>query len=100
MNRRYLVAKALGQEALEETVAEDEHLLHQFGLKLLSVDPGVRAAVMAEVRKGIIHPWNVLEINNKTWDWLRPLLVELLQRRGGCEDASGEGTVYALAAKN
>lgn len=80
MPRRYRVAQAMGKEELATAVREDTELLRQFGLRLLSVDGGVRAAVESEVGtddggKEQIHPWNVLTIDNKTWRWLRPILV-------------------------
>lgn len=75
MARRYLVAQALGKDNLAEAVREDGKLLNSYGLKLLSVEGGVQAALMSEVRGSKVHPWNVISINNKTWEWLRPILA-------------------------
>jgi hypothetical protein len=74
---RYRVALALGRDAYEAAVNEDVKLLENFGLKLLSVDECVRAAVISELRGNTVHPWNVIEISTKVWDWLRPLLLQL-----------------------
>jgi hypothetical protein len=82
MNSRYRVALAMGSEKYEEVLKEDADLLHGFGLHLLSVEGGVRAAVEAECKvdkkgKLVVNPWNVVTIHEKTWDWLRPLLCRL-----------------------
>lgn len=77
MADRYRMALAQGQLAYERAVDEDTELLAHFGLRLLSVQSGVRAAVEEELKGERIDPWNVLEINTKTWAWLRPLLIEL-----------------------
>ncbi len=89
MADRYRMALAQGTQAFERVVDEDAELLQHFGLRLLSVQSGVRAAVEAELKgkgkgKGRgkrIDPWNVMEINAKTWAWLRLLLVELRAAR-------------------
>jgi hypothetical protein len=80
MPRRYLVAQAMGKAELAEAVREDAELLGKFGLRLLSVDGGVRAAIESELKQNRrgedqINPWNVLTIDNKTWRWLRPILM-------------------------
>lgn len=74
---RYRVARAMGREKYEEVVREDEELLGSFGLRLLSVGSGVRAAVEEELKGERINPWNVVTIDEKTWKWLRPLLCRL-----------------------
>lgn len=76
MPRRYRVAQAMGKDALATAIKEDFDLLQHFGLRLLSVESGVRAVVESEVRDGPVSPWNVMTIENKTWDWLRPILLE------------------------
>lgn len=81
MSYRYRVARAMGQSAFDRAVQEDQELLDEFGLKLLFVDPGVRAAIKSELRENRINPWNVIEIDGKTWKWLRPLLLELREAR-------------------
>lgn len=75
--QRYRVALALGRKEYEEAINEDAQLLDYFGLRLLSVEECVRAAVKNEVRGKKINPWNVIEINGRVWDWMRPLLVKL-----------------------
>jgi len=80
MVERYRLAMAMGQHEFEKVVREDEALLSGVGLRLLSVEGGLRAAVEKEVN-GKVHPWNVLEISAKTWKWLRPLLVEITAAR-------------------
>lgn len=81
MADRYRMALARGQEAYEKAIDEDTELLKHFGLRLLSVQGGVRAAVESELKGKRIDPWNVLEISTKTWGWLRPFLVELKHKR-------------------
>jgi hypothetical protein len=77
MSNRYIAALAFGRDAFEAAVREDHELLAQFGLELLSIEGGVRAAVKKELRNDRIDPWNVLTIEDKTWRWLRPLLIQL-----------------------
>jgi hypothetical protein len=66
----------MGKERLEAVIKEDADLLASFGLRLLSVSGGIRAAVESELNGDRVNPWNVLEISDKTWNWLRPILVE------------------------
>lgn len=77
MANRYRIAMAMGRDRYEKAVREDEELLQTFGLRLLSVDGGVRAAIEEEVTGKRINPWNVVTIDEKTWTWLRPLLCRL-----------------------
>lgn len=83
MSQRYHVARAMGEQEFARVYEEDSDLLAEFGLQLLSVENGVRAAVIAELRKGKINPWNVVTIEMKSWDLIRPLLLELRSRRSG-----------------
>jgi hypothetical protein len=76
MPRRYIVARSFGREELADAVREDTELLSVFGLKLLSVEGGVRAAVVSDLQGDIINPWDVVTIENKVWQWLRPILVQ------------------------
>lgn len=88
--RRYRVARAMGN--YEEVVAEDSRLLDRYGLQLLAVDCGVHAAVKGELdRSGRVNPWNTVTLDEKTWHWLRPILVRL--------DELETGRGQALAAK-
>lgn len=75
MLNRYIMARTKGREAYEQAVEEDRALLAHFGLRLMSVDGCIRAAVERELRGKAVNPWNVIELNAKTWDWLRPILV-------------------------
>lgn len=77
MSSRYRVARAMGREAYEQVVREDKELLRTFGLRLLSVGSGVRAAVEDEIKEDRVNPWNVVSIDEKTWKWLHPLLRRL-----------------------
>lgn len=81
MANRYHMALARGTEDYEVAIEEDAQLLKEFGLRLMGVQGGITAAVEAEIKKGKINPWNVLEINSKTWEHLRPLLLELRHAR-------------------
>ena len=78
---RYKLARAMGKRALDEALREDTILLSDFGLQLLSVESGVRAAKKDEVKEGRVNPWNVVGIDSKAWGWLRPLLKELQDLR-------------------
>lgn len=75
-SNRYRVARAMGRAKYEEVLREDAELLHTFGLKLLSVEGGVRGAIEDEIDERI-NPWNVVTIDEKTWKWLHPLLRRL-----------------------
>lgn len=81
--QRYSVAKAMGEEAFKQAVDEDEELLREFGLKLLSVDCGVQAAAAKEVKGGRVNPWSVIHFGGKEWNFVRALLLELKQLRVG-----------------
>lgn len=74
---RYRVARAVGPDRYREVLKEDADLLQLYGLKLMCVESGLTAAVEEEIRDERIHPWNVVEMNEKTWKWMRPLLVRL-----------------------
>jgi hypothetical protein len=81
MSNRYRIALSQGRESFQQVYNEDAELLQGFGLRLMSVSGGVRAAVEKEVRGAQVNPWNVIAMDDKTWGWLRPLLVELEERR-------------------
>ncbi|MEE9365172.1 MAG: hypothetical protein V3W44_00660 [Dehalococcoidales bacterium] len=76
---RYRVARALGPEKYEEVVKEDKELLQLYGLQLMHVNCGLTAALEKELDGQRIHPWNVIEFNEKAWKWIRPLLLRLRQ---------------------
>jgi hypothetical protein len=86
---RYRVARA----------KEDTELLHAYGLKLLSVESGLTAALEAEVRGERIHPWNLIEVNEKTWKWLRPLLLRLREAEEAAATMEDVQQALRLAAK-
>ena len=89
MGDRYRLARAMGREEYERTVDIDEALLEELGARLISVSSGVRIVVESELRgDGKIHPWNVITIDAKAWDWLHPLLVELQCHRVGTKMAA------------
>ena len=85
---RYKVARALGREKYEEAVEEDKELLRRYGLQLMNVECGLTAALAKELDGQRIHPWNVIEFNEKAWKWIRPLLLRLRQ----AEEALNQGT--------
>lgn len=91
--RRYRIAQAMGNEELLQAIKEDTKLLAEFGLRLLSVEGGVQAAIEDEVNDDRINPWNVLFIDGKTWDWLRPILVQAQKRK------SESAAAFLAAAK-
>jgi hypothetical protein len=80
-SRRYAVARAMGEEELQKVVKEDEQLLQEFGLRLLSVESGVSAAIEKQVKGKRINPWDVMRFDDSIWSWLRPLLVEMREHR-------------------
>ena len=97
---RYRLARAMGKDRYREVLREDAELLARYGLKLMSVDCGIRAAVLDEIKqdekgRDQIHPWNVIEVDAKTWKWLHPLLVRLRDAEAALEAQSAQ----AMAAK-
>ena len=92
---RYRVARAMGPDRYRDVLKEDADLLRIYGLKLMCVESGLTAAAEAEIQGGRIHPWNVVEMNEKTWKWMRPLLVRLQK----AEEALAEPPMLAAAAK-
>ncbi len=89
MGYRYRIARAMGRREFEAAVEEDQELLAQFGARLMSVQGGVRAALECELKSdGKVHPWNLVGVDEKTWEWLRPLLVELAGHRVGARMAA------------
>jgi hypothetical protein len=56
------------------------------------------AAVEDELKDERIHPWNVIELNEKTWKWLHPLLLRLKTAEGVLHEEQVMGQL-ALAAK-
>jgi hypothetical protein len=78
---RYKLAMAQGKQSYEKAIEEDQALLGEFGMGLLSVQNGPRVVIKRLLRGDRINPWDVLQINAKLWGWLRPLLIELIQLR-------------------
>lgn len=81
MSKRYRIARARG--TFKTVVREDAELLSTFGLTLLSVSGGLRVVKDDEVKKSKkngrpqVNPWDVMEIEEGTWEWLHPLLCRL-----------------------
>ena len=95
---RYKKARALGRENFERALQEDQELLDGFGMGLLSVNSGVRVVLKKSLRGGKINPWDVIEMSPRLWGWLRPLLVELAQRRVS-DAASGANGVNGVGGR-
>jgi hypothetical protein len=74
---RYSMAKLKGSDAYRQVLKEDTELLRGFGLKLMSVESGISAAVLDELEGDRIDPWTIMDINMKVWKWLYPLLHRL-----------------------
>jgi len=98
MTHRYRMAQAKGKRALEEAVAEDAELLRAFGARLLSAQGGLRVAMEKELRGEHVHPWNIVLIDSKTWEWIRPLLLELRRSREAGESHPRGADIISLAA--
>lgn len=89
MGYRYRIAKAMGRKEFESAVDADKELLEEFGARLMSVQGGIRAALECEIKPdGKVHPWTLVGVDEKTWEWLRPLLVELASQRVGTRMAA------------
>ena len=72
----YAVARARGRHIYEALVEEDRALLATFGLDLISVGAGLRLVPKKEGRTSVA-PWEVINIELKTWKVFRPLLMQL-----------------------
>lgn len=81
MTNRYRRARALGTEAFESQVEEDKQLLSEFGLRLLDVSGGLTVAFEGELKGAKINPWNCTTIDGKLFEWMQPLLEELVSCR-------------------
>ena len=88
MSSRYNVARAKGRAHYEKVIDEDKALLEEFGARLLSVHSGVRVALEKDLREEKIHPWNIRSMDGRTWEWIRPLLEELLAQRAATRIAA------------
>jgi hypothetical protein len=108
MSNRYRVARAVGQEKYAQVLREDAELLRGFGLRLLSVEGGVRGALEDEIKGDRVNPWNVVTIDEKTWNWVHPLLLRLRTAEARAalavvpnvvQDAAHEEGKVALSAK-
>lgn len=85
------MARAIGRDAFEALVREDEALMQRLGMVLLSVDGGLSFAHKEKVVDGTAAPWDRLEMTEATWSWVRPHL----QRAAAVVEDTGrrEGTV-------
>ena len=72
---RYKAALAISKDKQRKAIQEDSDLLLSHGLKLTSVDNGVHAALVSDIKNGTIRTWNLLHFDVKTWNWLRPILL-------------------------
>lgn len=97
---RYKKARAKGREFFQAAVEEDQELLAEFGMILLSVDSGLRIAVKKSLRGKKINPWDAIEMSSRIWGWLRPLLVELAEYRKLKATASAEGSEGSALYEN
>lgn len=78
---RYAVARTVSMEEYQRVIKEDEALLDQFGLGLISADSTLRVVVKKKIRSKHINPWDVINLPPQIWEWLRPMMVELVERR-------------------
>ncbi len=78
---RYAVARTVSVEEYQRVIKEDETLLDQFGLGLISADSTLRVVVKKKIRSKHINPWDVINLSPQIWEWLRPMMVELVERR-------------------
>lgn len=79
---RYRVALAKGRNEYEKAIQDDSDLLKAFGMMMTSTDGGVHF-IKEKAKGGRINPWDLMSVNFQMWDWLRPLLLELKDRREG-----------------
>jgi hypothetical protein len=87
---RYQKARALGKERFEQAVREDQDLLREFKMALLSVEGGLRIVPLAKANRKI-NAWDVIAMSPYLWEWLRPLLVELSRLRKGALTGAAVG---------
>ncbi len=66
---RYRVDK----DELYKRIDEDNKLIKEFGVRISALDPGV-ILTMSDNR-------STISIDDACWNWLRPLLEELSERR-------------------
>lgn len=62
-------------EYLSEVLEEDVKLLRSFGLEAIGFGPGISAQI------GSGSGSTTFQMNDASWNWLRPLLVELERGR-------------------
>lgn len=63
-------------EEVVKKIQKTQKLLNQFGAKAYAFDPGVRCYI-----EGIGDPRGDLDFGSTEWEWLEPLLQELVQFR-------------------
>lgn len=71
-NPRYLVND---KEKLDDIIKEDSDLLRELGATLTGMQPG------ASVYVGANGCGSTFSMDDACWNWLRPLLLELQERR-------------------
>ena len=85
---RYKMARAKGKRHYEELLEQDQALLADFGMGILSASNGVRLVRVKLLREGRVNPWDVIEVNSRLWSWIHPLLVELAALRSSSREAA------------
>ena len=92
--QRYRMARVMGIEKYNQVIKEDEELLKEFGMLLLTVDAGIAVALLDELKtkngKLRINPWDRIEVTGRTWEWLRPLLLRLREAESKLEELQKE----------
>lgn len=85
-----------------ERVKEVRELLAEFGVTLHGIDPGVTGSIAGQTGRGPGYWGEQLSLDKRAWDWLKPLLEELREKRGKDERRYGTlawtvGDVLSLA---
>ena len=75
MLESHRTAFAKSREEGEALIEEDRSLLEHFGLTIISIEDGIKAAETHLVNKGRVLPWNVIRLDNRAWSWLKPVLA-------------------------
>lgn len=74
---------------------EIRELIAEFGLTLSGYDPGITAFIKGKNIRGDGFAGEPISLNDTEWNWLKPLLQELLafRKSGFCTRCGGKGRI-------